>query len=81
MAYGALKLKDGTNNEAEFQATMLALKCIKKCEGRKIILEGDSMVVIQAVSKNLIQAWHLKKIGINHRGVKDFQGVQNLSYV
>ena len=50
-----LKLKDGTNNEAK----LLALKCIKRCWGRKIILEGDSIVVVQAVSKNSIHAWHL----------------------
>lgn len=56
VAYGALSLKDGTNNEAKFQATLLALKCLKRCGGRKIILEGDSMVVVQAMSKTLIHA-------------------------
>jgi hypothetical protein len=62
MAFGAVRLPNGTNNEAEFQATLLALKCAKRYGGDKIILEGDSMVVVQVVRNNLISAWHLENL-------------------
>ena len=41
---------------------MLALKCAKRCGGNKIILEGDSMVVVQVASDNSISAWHLENL-------------------
>ena len=56
---GANRLLDGTNNEAKFQVALLGFQCLKNVGGSKVILEGDSMVVVQALKNNMISAWHL----------------------
>lgn len=59
---GAKKLPYGTNNIAECQAALLAVQ-IARMEGlKKIHLEGDSLITVQAIAKLSIKAWHLQPI-------------------
>ena len=48
---GAKKLPIGTNNIAECQAALLASRLARKEGIKKLHLEGDSLLVVQAIAK------------------------------
>ena len=56
----AKKLPRGTNNIVECQATLLAVRLARREGIKKIHLEGDSLLVVQAIAKIHITAWHLE---------------------
>ncbi|XP_057816620.1 uncharacterized protein LOC131029951 [Cryptomeria japonica] len=60
MALGAQKLDEGTNNIAEVSATLLAVRIGKLLGVRKLCLEGDSLIIIQAIMKRSLEAWQLQ---------------------
>ena len=59
---GAKKLPYGTNNIAECQAALLAVQIARKEGIKKLHLEGDSLITVQAISKLNAKAWHLQPI-------------------
>ncbi|XP_059078060.1 uncharacterized protein LOC131876634 [Cryptomeria japonica] len=61
LAFGAKRLVDGTNNEAECQAALEAILLAKKLDVKKLHLEGDSQIVMNGIVKGRMEAWHLDK--------------------
>ncbi|XP_057816421.1 uncharacterized protein LOC131029793 [Cryptomeria japonica] len=57
---GAQCIKEGTNNEAEVYAAWLAIRRARKMGIKKLYLEGDSLIIIQAIKNGQIKAWHLQ---------------------
>ncbi|XP_057849673.1 uncharacterized protein LOC131060456 [Cryptomeria japonica] len=57
---GAQQIRKGTNNEAEAFAALLAIRCARSHGVRKLHLEGDSLIIIQAIKNGEIKAWHLQ---------------------
>ena len=51
---------NGWNNVAEAEAALLAIRASKKLEARKLHVEGDSQVIIKAIVKCDMEAWHLQ---------------------
>ncbi|XP_057848798.2 uncharacterized protein LOC131059776 [Cryptomeria japonica] len=60
IALGAQKLDEGTNNIAEASTTLLVVRIGKMLGVRKLNLEGDSLIVIQAIVKGSIEVRHLQ---------------------
>ncbi|XP_059067669.1 uncharacterized protein LOC131858447 [Cryptomeria japonica] len=58
---GAKRLQDGTNNNAEVQAAMLATDLAVNMKVEKVHLEGDSQVVVNAIMKGVTPNWRLNK--------------------
>ncbi|XP_059066721.1 uncharacterized protein LOC131044985 [Cryptomeria japonica] len=57
---GAKRLTKSTNNEAEVQATLLVAGLARSQGVRNLHLEGDSLIIIQAIMNGEIKAWHLE---------------------
>ncbi|XP_059070684.1 uncharacterized protein LOC131860304 [Cryptomeria japonica] len=57
---GAKRLRRCTNNEAEVQASLLAVGLARIQGVRNLHLEGDSLIIIQALMNGEIKAWHLQ---------------------
>lgn len=51
IAFGAQRLGRGTNNEAEAQATLLVVEWGLKLGFSNLHLEGDSLIIINAIIK------------------------------
>ncbi|XP_059066491.1 uncharacterized protein LOC131857784 [Cryptomeria japonica] len=60
LVLGAQKLEEDTNNLVEASATLLAIRMCKLLGLQKLHLEGDSLIIIQALMKEGIEAWHLQ---------------------
>ncbi|GLJ45907.1 hypothetical protein SUGI_0966430 [Cryptomeria japonica] len=59
VVYG--RIEDTTNNEAEIRALEAGLEmCVEKCLS-KVIIEGDSQIIINGVIKRNLQSWKLNK--------------------
>ncbi|XP_059068967.1 uncharacterized protein LOC131859350 [Cryptomeria japonica] len=65
MFFGAKKLDSGTNNIAEVFAALMVVKFSRQAGVSKLHLEGDSLVIIQAIMKGSIEARHLQNAIIN----------------
>ena len=59
---GVKKLPIGTNNIAECQETLLAVRLAIKEGIKRIHLEADSLIIVQAISKLSVNAWYLQSI-------------------
>ncbi|XP_057833699.2 uncharacterized protein LOC131044395 [Cryptomeria japonica] len=57
---GAQHIKQGTNNEAKAYAAWLATRCARNMGIKKLHLEGDSLIIIQAIKNGQIKSWHLQ---------------------
>lgn len=60
IAIGAKKLDEGTNNVIEGKAALLVVCLARAMGAKKLHLEGDSMVVTQAITNGGIKALHLQ---------------------
>ncbi|XP_059068340.1 uncharacterized protein LOC131858884 [Cryptomeria japonica] len=60
VALGVKKLDDGTNNVAEALVALTTIRFGKSLGAMKIHLEGDSLIIIHAIMKGRIYAWHLQ---------------------
>ncbi|XP_059067373.1 uncharacterized protein LOC131858221 [Cryptomeria japonica] len=58
---GARRLQDGTNNEAEAWAALLATELALNMKVQQLHLEGDSQVVINAITKGNTPSWKLSR--------------------
>lgn len=58
---GAQMLQDGTNNEVETQAALLAVELPKNMNILRVHLEGDSQVVVDAIVKGVSLSWRINK--------------------
>ncbi|GLJ06385.1 hypothetical protein SUGI_0037820 [Cryptomeria japonica] len=58
-SYGAMRV--ATNNEAEIQALLEGLKLCVTNKMTKIVIEGDSLVIIQGIIKRGFQSRNLNK--------------------
>lgn len=56
VAWGAKRLERGTNNAAEVQAASLAVEWGLKLGFKNLHLEGDSLIIINAIIKEEMQA-------------------------
>ncbi|XP_059076608.1 uncharacterized protein LOC131875906 [Cryptomeria japonica] len=61
IALGATKLSEGTNNGVKAQAAIEAIKMVEAMDLQKNHLEGDSQMIINAISKGEIHVWKLNK--------------------
>lgn len=57
VAFGAKKLMHGMNNKAKAQAAISAIKMASKLSIPKLHLEGDSLIITNAISKGEALAW------------------------
>ncbi|XP_057850254.1 uncharacterized protein LOC131060855 [Cryptomeria japonica] len=57
---GAQHIKQGTNNESEAYATWLTTRCARNMRIKKLHLEGDLVIISQAIKNGEIKAWHLQ---------------------
>lgn len=53
-------MEEGTNNLAKVSAALLVVRMSTKLGARKLHPEGHSLIVIQALMKGDIEAWHLQ---------------------
>ncbi|XP_057826411.2 uncharacterized protein LOC131038113 [Cryptomeria japonica] len=60
LAMGAKKIENGTNNVVEALIALTTIKIGKKLGAQKVHLEGDSLITIQAIIKESIEAWNLQ---------------------
>ncbi|XP_057833348.2 uncharacterized protein LOC131044114 [Cryptomeria japonica] len=60
LALGAQILVEGTNNLVEASTMLLAVRMCKQLGARKVHLEGDYLIIILALMKKGIEAWHLQ---------------------
>lgn len=58
---GAKHLPDGTNDAAKCMAVIFALLLARKCEEKKVLLQVDSHLVINGITKGKMESWHLDK--------------------
>ncbi|XP_059068927.1 uncharacterized protein LOC131859330 [Cryptomeria japonica] len=56
---GAQRLQDGTNNEAHAQEALLAIELGCNLKVSKLHLEGDSKIIVDAISKGPTPSWQI----------------------
>lgn len=56
IAIGAKKLEDGTNNLVEAKVALLAVGMAQSAGVKKIHLEGDSLIITQAITNMATKA-------------------------
>ncbi|XP_057837338.2 uncharacterized protein LOC131047458 [Cryptomeria japonica] len=81
LAIGAQILGNGSNNLVEVTVALLAIRMCKMLGARKVHFKGDSLIIILALMKKGIDAWHLQ--GWIHNileGLENFEEVQ-LSHI
>lgn len=59
MAFGAKRLAEGTNNMVEVKEALWVVECEKVMGVSKLHLEGDSLVIMEAIRQSKMKAWHL----------------------
>ena len=67
IGFAMKRLVDGTNNVAKVEAAILAVSLGKKLDVMHLHLEGDSKLVVEAISKGSIQAWFYQNMIQNIR--------------
>lgn len=69
---GTKRLRKSTNNEAEVQAALPTIGLARREGVQNIHLEGDSLIIIQAIMNGEIKAWHLQGFIAIIKGVNFF---------
>lgn len=62
LSFGAQRVKDGMNNIAEEMATLNGIHFGKNMGFSKLHLEGDSLIMVNAIILGVCQAWHFKRM-------------------
>lgn len=71
---GARRLQNGTNNETEAQAAIMAMELAINMKVSKLHLEGDSQVIINAIAKGNTLSWKLSHwVEIIHEKLNSFE--------
>ncbi|XP_057832376.2 uncharacterized protein LOC131043041 [Cryptomeria japonica] len=60
LALGAQRLAEGTNNLAEASMALIDVRMCNHIGARKVHLEGNYLIIILALMKKVIEAWHLQ---------------------